>query len=449
MPKLNAAFWKWFGKSVVRNEDGSPMVVYHGTPAMPYNIRYVEYLCEAVRIAFKHVGEPYPGDDEIARCMTSWHNTIVEFSRKNPEVIPEDILAQLAQYIPFSTFERGHHYRPDQDARIGFYFTPNERFARHFMSVVEYDPMLDTKREVYVGYPHLYAVYLRIEHPLDLTLATKSNAEFLKATGHLNVETADEVRSYLRSAGGSKMLQQSFARLGVEKLKSLGFDGIINKVKFLGRQEIELSVFDPDQIKSIDNDGTWDAGDPDIRSNPFGDRRVLSRQEAEAYVSAGSIPVTRTEGYTPVFFDKDAVAQQKGPWDWHGTYYFVGEDGDKGLPLGKTFIFNNKIDAMVQLGYSRKKVASRLHYYFDGYHKRGVTIDEFLGSYVSGKTSRWYGDWADNFIAQQAKRSGADNIILLREPNAEHGYNTGTEIVDLHRVKTQHWSEVDLHEMFE
>jgi hypothetical protein len=29
-----------------------------------------------------------------------------------------------------------------------------------------------------------------------------------------------------------------------------------------------LSVFDPDQIKSIDNDGTWDHGDPNIGSNP-------------------------------------------------------------------------------------------------------------------------------------------------------------------------------------
>ena len=31
---LNDAFWRWFGKSVVRNKDGSPMVVYHGTMAM-------------------------------------------------------------------------------------------------------------------------------------------------------------------------------------------------------------------------------------------------------------------------------------------------------------------------------------------------------------------------------------------------------------------------------
>lgn len=30
-PEFNAAFWKWFGGSVVRNDDGSPMVVYHGT----------------------------------------------------------------------------------------------------------------------------------------------------------------------------------------------------------------------------------------------------------------------------------------------------------------------------------------------------------------------------------------------------------------------------------
>jgi hypothetical protein len=32
-PKLNAAFWRWFGDSVIRNADGSPMVMYHGTCA--------------------------------------------------------------------------------------------------------------------------------------------------------------------------------------------------------------------------------------------------------------------------------------------------------------------------------------------------------------------------------------------------------------------------------
>ncbi len=31
MPKLNKAFWKWFGDSVVVDEDGSPKVAYHGT----------------------------------------------------------------------------------------------------------------------------------------------------------------------------------------------------------------------------------------------------------------------------------------------------------------------------------------------------------------------------------------------------------------------------------
>jgi hypothetical protein len=30
-PQLNDAFWKWFGESVVRNEDGSPKIVYHGS----------------------------------------------------------------------------------------------------------------------------------------------------------------------------------------------------------------------------------------------------------------------------------------------------------------------------------------------------------------------------------------------------------------------------------
>jgi len=39
--------------------------------------------------------------------------------------------------------------------------------------------------------------------------------------------------------------------------------------EFLEQNEIVAVAFEPHQIKSIDNDGTWDADDVDIRSNPY------------------------------------------------------------------------------------------------------------------------------------------------------------------------------------
>lgn len=60
------------------------------------------------------------------------------------------------------------------------------------------------------------------------------------------------------------------------------YDGILIKKSVKHANTIEADAdswvaFYPTQIKSVDNDGTWDADDPDIRSNPG-----LSRLESEA-----------------------------------------------------------------------------------------------------------------------------------------------------------------------
>ncbi len=141
MAKFNDAFWTWFGDSKVVDENGDPLVVYHGT-----NEDFNE---------FKDVG------------------------KKNSRLIGN-----------------------------GFYFTSDKKQAASY-----------GKR--------LIAVYLKIERPRH------------------NLDT------------------------GLLPPDSPSFDGVIAKDS-PGTKTGEL-VFvarKPSQIKSIGNDGTWDADDPDIRSNP-------------------------------------------------------------------------------------------------------------------------------------------------------------------------------------
>ena len=172
MPKkLNAAFWKWFGDSVVRNEDGTPMVVYHGTQA-------------------KEIRE-------------------------------------------FRMDKKSSDYG---DTDLGFFFSGAKQCADEFgtMSV---------------------AAYLSMKNPVHI--------DALEFFNIIN----DHPAWYARD----------FRRLRRQYIKA-GHDGIIvsanvniNRLSGPGWGQFDCEtyiVFRPEQIKSIDNDGTWDADDPDIRSNP-------------------------------------------------------------------------------------------------------------------------------------------------------------------------------------
>lgn len=163
MPKLNAAFWKWFEESKIVDESGDPLVAYHGSTS----VRFDE---------FKHV-------------------TPVR-QRTGPD---------------------------------GFYFTSDLAAASNYRT----HPKTRSRGDV-------FAVYLSIQNPLDIT-------------------------SDIRKLQKKKMTFGEAKREALEKLTP-DHDGVIFRGNAYNADEI--IAFDPSQIKSINNDGTWDVDDPDIRSNP-------------------------------------------------------------------------------------------------------------------------------------------------------------------------------------
>src|SRR5271157_2817100 len=257
-------FKAWFGKSKVVNPDGSPKVMYHGSPnAKSYRSEWTDDLKKAVRLAFEHINKPYPGDDNVDKNLDSWVDTVYEFDRRNRNVIPKEVLVGMGlRKVPFETFDerlRGKNVGPGYpDAKVGFFFTPDQNFARRFTYHVEVD-FLGQKRIIDGYAPHIFEVYLRIENPLDLTNRTKANARSLIDSGVLyregvapeNQWTAEEVFNALRSTDGSKTLQKALAN-NQDKLIPAGYDGIINRVKEgqYDKSNLEYIVFHPNQIKA-------------------------------------------------------------------------------------------------------------------------------------------------------------------------------------------------------
>ncbi len=159
-PKLNTAFWKWFGDSKIVDSDGNPLVVYHGTAIQKNKFR-----------------------------------------------------------------------RSGGCAGCGAYFTHSRADAEDFA---------DRDAEIDDGFPIVISAYLSIRNPYH----TKS----------INPARAPH----------GTMDPQALTAEHRDLLEARGYDGIIID------NTDEIVAFDSTQIKAIDNDGTWDLDDPNIRSNPTG-----------------------------------------------------------------------------------------------------------------------------------------------------------------------------------
>lgn len=222
MPKLNAAFWEWFGKSVVRNEDGTPKVVYHGSIS-PWVTSFSE--SEAGRGIGGNRGEAFRG-------------FFFSSSKENARYFADEQRRQRADEDPDSW--------DFVDDRRGFFaFVPDKR-GEYILSLGPYRSaeaaQLSAKKEVSLYNDAIrkgedtwvMGVYLKIENPrvLDSTFGRGIDTEIraAMADGHDGVIFKDITDGYL------------FATTFV--------------------------VFSPSKIKSVDNDGTWGADDPSIRSNP-------------------------------------------------------------------------------------------------------------------------------------------------------------------------------------
>ncbi len=155
--RLNKAFREWFGDSVVRNTDGSPMVVYHGTTH--------------------------------------------EFTEFDPSRIASG---------------------------GGFYFTDSAYLAEDFGDIID--------------------AFIKIERPFRTTY-----------------------RKWLKGSLPS-----------FEILSKRGHDGVIvegfcSSDEVCSDDGVMFVVFSPEQIKSIENAGTWDPSDPNIMRNPRSKERKLPR----------------------------------------------------------------------------------------------------------------------------------------------------------------------------
>lgn len=232
--KLNDNFWKWFGNSKVVDEQGRPLVVYHGSPhKLIYNVNYVENINKIIKRMYEFVNKPDKYKYITIDKMYNWRETIYEFLKKYPDFpITQKELDGIEQYIPFEIFDISKSgLNTDSDKNSGIYFTDSYDAARTFASHISSDEFGNEK--VYTpSTSGVFSAYLSIQNPFI----------------------------------GKNITDKS-----IEKYKAMGYDGIINvmtKHKRLGVPiKREYIVFNPNQIKSINNNGEWNPNSNNIFEN--------------------------------------------------------------------------------------------------------------------------------------------------------------------------------------
>ena len=249
-------FKKWFGNSVVKDSAGNPLVLYHGTPST------------------------------------------------TPEI------------TVFDSSKASNNY--GEDTLI--YATDSKEMAERFSRDTT-EGSLSFTRKLTGKKGKVYPLYMKLEHPMDFRNLTDKDTEALtqayleykKDRGETEDQTEEELKKkYLEeikkdSTFGADFVKDRHLRLLVHPkyihiFKEYGYDGIICPMEEWNgiKGALEYAVISPNQIKSIDNIGTFD-----IQSNSIYEKVNTS--------FGGKVPISNKDKDQILKFCKKAVEDGMKP----------------------------------------------------------------------------------------------------------------------------------------
>lgn len=286
----SAAFTKWFGKSKVVDQQGNPLVVYHGSRI---------YTGDKGHFTVFRVDPEYGAMFSSDMDTAAWFAETGRPARFKDIEIDEDALrnASLDEMLAFyqenidpsAEFQKVQYDDGSAMLRLSTYggrvSTPLGRDERSQRDKLFNEIAYSVRRENADRLERrgLYSVYLRAENPL--------------------VVRAKGAPFYAIPFRGKTMRADDIARIA----KKEGYDSCIIRDNVEGTEDLSRSdtyiVFSPEQIKSAtDNNGTFSLSNPDIRFQAVGDKFRTIRD---------ALP--EEEGETPLFKRKFSSVRQVLP----------------------------------------------------------------------------------------------------------------------------------------
>ena len=240
-------FKKWFGKSTIVNEDGSPKVMYHGTARdidafrakqagaifVTDNVWFAESFSNSSASWMAENYQEILTPDQIETAMIAAELDIKREYGKSPQA--KSLIARLKSG------------KPDGEALDFFY-----------KRVIDEMPSAQ----------NIMPLYVKAEKPFDyentdhVKAVARAEAEGRAKDANWNAtETADFARKMARllRSGGRDEIERPDVQ---KRIRELGFDGFY---VYEGRTK-NLAVYSPAQLKSATgNRGTFDPDNPDLR----------------------------------------------------------------------------------------------------------------------------------------------------------------------------------------
>jgi len=275
------AFWAWFGDSKVVDDQGRPLVVYHGTRSGEIEAFDPDLLGQNTGAASARLGFFFSGNEATALAYVD--RTLTENDRSTSDGVVsgfDRIIADLANWADANAPEFSKALRssnvllwhsnddPGVAAQANSY-DPSEidGFGGYLDDVIrEVDNAAFWEADLEGGLGE-YA-----QSQIDRLQALKDAYDNIDLNGTADEEAGSIVlRTYLKieqpleaDQGGKAYRETSYFDL-INQGKEGGSDGVIIRNTFDGGPKDDIYVaFDPTQIKSINNRGTFDPADPRI-----------------------------------------------------------------------------------------------------------------------------------------------------------------------------------------
>ena len=262
-------FREWFGDSKVVDEYGLPLVVHHGTDAQ-FEVFSKELLGSNTGAASAEMGFFFAETEETAQSYIQQKDPFQTYARIS--VLESQTAVVISQYTDyqFAQFCQQYNERYKQAREAFDYYMPGD-----------WDIAEEGLREY-----NYYSELLNSETNPDNIDMLKWNREWLMkdmarkydgmgiALEHRNDPPMSRVMDlylsiqnpYVFDYEGQDRFSKgvSYAEI-IAKAKAEGYDGVILKNTYDGAGMDNIYVvFEPEQIKSIENDGTFNKLDPNI-----------------------------------------------------------------------------------------------------------------------------------------------------------------------------------------
>jgi hypothetical protein len=271
MTNLNEAFWRWFGNSVIRHEDGTPRIVYHGTRS-------------PVEFDVFQTGSIF--DEEEDELLVSGSNDASAFL--GPHFTESLQLATKFAEGKAASWDRSRYIHKEGKGRVipVYLRIENPKVFENDDEVWNFIWKYGESREL-DDFFELHEI-----EQISTNIWYDPEEEQRYTTAELNerffFETSDE------SESGHSPREVAAEELGTsarDALIKLGHDGIVylNTVEGGGHSYV---VFESNQIKSADrNVGTWNRENDSILAGPFPFAyHITRRQNLASIAKRGLVP---------------------------------------------------------------------------------------------------------------------------------------------------------------